>query len=709
MTLREEVEAAVRAALSRDLPALRTVKFEVYKPREKSHGDFATNVAIVSARQAGSELAGNDPAVLAERIASTLRTSTALFSSVEVARPGFINLTLSKSAYLGKLEEILSSPDDAAYGSSSAGEGKLVQVEFVSANPTGPLNVVSARAAAVGDALVRLLRRTGHAARSEFYVNDAGSQVGQLGKSVEARFREILGEKAAIPEGGYPGEYLIQTALQIKQLADWADRRAVLEAGAPWVEDDEGRAVASMLGDVAACPRKDASEARAFLEEYLSWRSALDSSLQSAWAAHFAIELSRRSLTMNGIARRLGWIDRYRDYYQKISRPAGGKAQAQEPMSAARVFLGEAGAAGFDFGRFAVEQIVEGQKRSLENFGTGRAGGLKFDAWVRESTLRGVVEEVSRKLASDGRFIAEKDGAIWLKAPEAAGGPVAGSDKKEKREKGESEKEDEEKEEKDEWVIRRRTGEPTYFLSDIAYHVDKRRRGFERVIDIWGPDHHGHVWRMKQAMLAVSQVMPELAIGPDWLEIMIAQQVNLVREGKRTQMSKRAGEYVTLDDVVCEVGADASRFFFLMRRSNSHLDFDLDLAKKTSEENPVYYVQYAHARIASILQNAREGGLKEMRSGASLALLSANEEIDLIKGLSDFDEVVLASAQALEPHRIINYLVDLAARFHRFYHNHRVISDDRALSEARLALCIATRIVLVSALSLVGVSAPESM
>ena len=258
-------------------------------------------------------------------------------------------------------------------------------------------------------------------------------------------------------------------------------------------------------------------------------------------------------------------------------------------------------------------------------------------------------------------------------------------------------------------MIRRRTGQPTYFLSDIAYHVDKRRRGFERVIDIWGPDHHGHVARMKTAMSIASEVMPGLAIGDEWLDILIAQQVNLIRDGKRVQMSKRAGEYVTLDDLVTEVGADAARFFFLMRRSNSHLDFDLDLAKKTSDENPVYYVQYAHARISSIIEFARSSGLATPPRGADLSLLASREEIDLVKGLADFDDVVRASAFALEPHRLPTYLLDLAGRFHRFYHNHRVVTENRPLSEARLCLCWAVAAVLRSALALIGVSAPRSM
>jgi arginyl-tRNA synthetase len=381
------------------------------------------------------------------------------------------------------------------------------------------------------------------------------------------------------------------------------------------------------------------------------------------------------------------------------ARGEGRAASGAQSVSAASVFLGRVvGGRRFDFSRFAVERIVEGQRASLASFGNRPEGGLKFDSWVRESKLRDLVGEVMLILVGDGRFVEEKDGAVWLRRGESAAegqsGPGAG-------EEGEGEK--------DEWVIRRRTGQPTYFLADIAYHIDKRKRGFERVIDIWGPDHHGHVARMKTAMKIASLVMPGLAIGDDWLEILIAQQVNLVREGKRVQMSKRAGDYVTLDDLATEVGADAARFFFLMRRSNSHLDFDLDLAKKASEENPVYYIQYAHARICSIIEFARANGFTDLPPRADLSLLRADEEVDLIKALADFDDVVRASALSLEPHRLPTYLVDLAGRFHRFYHNHRVVTENREVSEARLCLSWAMRTILRSALALVGVSAPASM
>lgn len=675
MTVRDRIEAVVRRALVEALPDAGQLKFEVGRPRDKAHGDLATNAAIVAGKALGAS-----PVEVARRIAAVLERATEFIASVEVAGPGFINLTVAPSVYLAKIDDILASPEEAC-GASRLGADTPVQVEFVSANPTGPLNVVSARAAAVGDALVRLLARVGYAARSEFYVNDAGSQVVLLGRSLETRFRQLLGEDVAVPEGCYPGEYLVEVARSVVDLAAWADRRASTDRGIVEPVPEEASLVEDFLsGPGRLADRAGAEASRVCLTEYLLLRESLPAGERASWAPRYASELSRRPLAQGEVAGRLACLDAYRDWL--AGRVPGG-AQAPPTTPAAEVFLG-AGAAGFDFGRFAVERLVEGQRASLERFGKRPEGGLRFDRWVRESSLRDLVAEVASRLVKDGRFVVEQDGALWLRDPEARV----------------------EAEEKDAWVIRRKTGEPTYFLADIAYHVDKRRRGFRRVIDIWGPDHHGHVARMKTAMRLASAVLPDLEIGDDWLEILIAQQVNLVREGKRVQMSKRAGEYVTLDDVVAEVGADAARFFFLIRRSNSHLDFDLDLAKKTSDENPVYYVQYAHARICSVVDFAGQSGLE---AGGDLAGLSAPEEVDLIKCLAEFDEVVRASALSLEPHRVVNYLMDLAARFHRFYHVHRVVVDDRRLAAARLSLCLATRAVLRSALGLLGVSAPASM
>ncbi|MFH1312958.1 MAG: arginine--tRNA ligase [Candidatus Eisenbacteria bacterium] len=568
LPIRQRLHAEFAAAVGRAFPDLKDLCFEVSKPREKAFGDFSTNVAMV----AGKRLKAN-PTEVARKIAEGVEVPSALIASIDIVKPGFINIAVAPPTYLDKLREIAAHPADDDYGRSTVGEGEKIQVEFVSANPTGPLNVVSARAAAVGDALVKILDHVGYDAKSEFYINDGGTQVELLGQSLKARFHEALGERLDLPDGGYPGEYLADIAQRIKTLA------------------------------------------------------------------------------------------------------------------------GDADEASFDFARFAVTEIVAMQRNSLDCFGRRPDGGVRFDMWVRESSLKEDVGIVLDALVSDGRFVVEKEGAVWLKG--------AGQG------------------EEDEWVIRRSTGQPTYFLTDITYHIDKRKRGFDRVIDIWGPDHHGHIGRMQTAMQVVSKVIPGLEIAEDWLRVLVAQQVNLVREGKRVQMSKRAGEYVTLDDILREIapdpenprtGADVARFFFLMRRCNSHLDFDLDLAKKMSDENPVYYVQYAHARISSIIEFAKENGFEEMPPGrADLSLLTSDEATELIKAVADFDDLIIGSAMALEPHRIPVYLIDLAGKFHRFYHNNRVVTDDRAMSEARLYLCYAVRTILRSALSLIGISAPTFM
>jgi len=685
------MEAAVRAAVEQEYPSLGSIKFEVYKPRDKAFGDFATNAAMSVAKALGSSPLGP-----AERIAERLR-AVATTTAVDVAKPGFINISVSMAVFLRKLEEILKTADDEAFGSSSLGGDRLVQVEFVSANPTGPLNVVSARAAAVGDSIVRLLRRTGHDARSEFYVNDSGTQFELLGRSLEARFRELVGESAEIPEGGYPGEYLVPVAGRVKELADWADAQARAAGG---LEEPAAGREAVLIEEFLRRETwggwADIGDIERFLREYVNVKQSLVPIERAFWAATYICWLSARPLSSDDLASRLGCLDRYRTFLMQ-TRGDGQPAGIAQAVGAAAIFLGRVVAGRkFDFSRFAVERIVEGQRASLASFGKRVESGLRFDAWVRESTLRELVEEVMAGFVADGRFVEEKDGAVWLRRSE---GPAEGEAKPQPGEEGE----------KDEWVIRRRTGQPTYFLTDIAYHVDKRRRGFDRVIDIWGPDHHGHVARMKTAMKIASLVMPGLAIGDDWLDILIAQQVNLVRDGKRIQMSKRAGEYVTLDDLVSEVGPDAARFFFLMRRSNSHLDFDLDLAKKASDENPVYYIQYAHARICSIIEFARANGFTSLPPSGDLSLLRTDEEVDLIKTLADFDDVVKGSALSLEPHRLPTYLLDLAGKFHRFYHNHRVVTEERPISEARLCLSWAMRTVLRSGLALIGVSAPESM
>jgi arginyl-tRNA synthetase len=678
MTLKERLEDLLAGVFKEEFPEASGIRFEVTQPRERAHGDFATNLAMATAKALGK-----NPMELAKRIAGRMRVASDLIRAVEVKKPGFINIFLSQRAFTDKIREIGDSPNDEEYGFADAGKGRLVQVEFVSANPTGPLNVVSARAAAVGDALVRLLRRTGFDVRSEFYVNDSGSQVEHLGASLRARFRQEMGEAVEMPGEGYPGEYLIAIARKVKELSRWADEAMRQGALLPRDIEAERVAVADFLAREAMAVAGAGEEVVKYLQDYLEIKSGLETEARAAWPPLYVCRLSARGLTYKAMAERLVWVDRYGSFLKSGYEHEGDNGSPR--VSADRFFLGGVcGTRGFDFARFAVEEIVAGQEESLRRFGDGPGGGLVFDTWFRESGLREDVAEILKALVADGRFVAEKDGAVWL-----TGGQEG---------------------EEEEWVIKRSTGQPTYFLSDIAYHVNKRKRGFEQVIDIWGPDHHGHVGRMQTAMAVVPEVLTDVHMPAGWLEILIAQQVNLIREGKRVQMSKRAGEYVTLDDVVDEVGADVARFFFLMRRCNSHLDFDLDLAKQASDENPVYYVQYAHARICSVLEYARDSGYDDIPPlSADLALLESEEEADVMRALCEFDALVMASASALEPHRLTAYLVELAGKYHRFYHNHRVVSDDRSLTEARLYLCYAVRTVIRSALSLLGISAPTSM
>jgi arginyl-tRNA synthetase len=538
--------AAVRSGLSDAPPAA-----EISVPHQAGHGDHSSNLALILARAAKKP-----PRAVAEALVAALELPPDLIEKTEIAGPGFINFTLSREALWHSVQAALT--EGLAYGASGGGAAAPVQVEFVSANPTGPVNVVNARAAAVGDALARCLRARGHAVQTEFYVNDMGTQIDLLGRSLRARLEERLGAgPGTIPEGGYPGEYLADAARSFAE----AEARSLLDGA------DDGR-----------------------------------------------------------IARR------------------------------------------------AVEEMLGRQRRDLESY------GVAFDEWFRQSALyppgSQAVFEALETLRAAG-FVAEREGAQWFLSTRFG--------------------------DEEDRVLVRGNGEPTYFLADIAYHVNKRRRGFGRVIDIWGPDHHGHIPRMQAAVRALGH-------EEGWLEILIVQQVNLLREGTVVKMSKRAGEFVTLADLVEEVGVDAARFFFLMRRTDSHLDFDLSLAKMRTVANPVFYVQYGHARIASLVRHAgaaeRGPGLLD---GAEPGPMVSDAERILMKRIADFPEVVAGAADAREPHRLTGYLRELAADFHVFYERCRVVGEAPPLMRARLALAAAAGATLEAGLSLMGVSAPESM
>ena len=552
----------------------RLARLELSIPRDPSHGDWTTNLAMVLAREAR-----RPPRTLAESLAAAFPRDAHLFESVEVAGPGFLNFR-----YAPEFLDVLPGRIRSArveFGRSAGGAGVAVQVEYVSANPTGPLNVVNARAAAVGATLVRLLNAVGYHASGEFYVNDAGGQVEILGESMATRFAERIGVARPFPEQGYRGAYVAELAAELPE----AEARAALE-------------------------RPDAA----------------------AW---------------------------FRDQ--------------------------------------ALERMVAWQARDLAAY------GAEFARWFKESELHasGAVGDTLAALEARGMLYRAKQ-------PEVA--PVDRPIEREEEpdELGEATflrtshfGDDTDR------VVVKSNGVPTYLLPDVAYHRDKRARGFRHVIDLWGPDHHGYVPRMKAALLA-------LGLEPDFLEVLIVQQVNLLAGGQPVRMSKRAGEFITLRELIDEVGADSAKFFFLLRSTSAHLDFDLDLAKRQNDENPAYYVQYAHARIVSILRFAAERGLTPSAAAAGASanggsLYPAAEERALLRKLAAFPEVVRGAALVREPHRLPTYLMETAGEFHRFYHACRVVSEDMERSRVRLELADAARQVLHNGLALMGVTAPERM
>jgi arginyl-tRNA synthetase len=553
----------------------RVARLELAIPREAAHGDWTTNLALLIAREAG-----RPPRAVAEALAAAFPPDPERFAGVEVAGPGFLNFRYSQTF----LERLPAAIRDAGerFGASAGGAGTRVLVEYVSANPTGPLNVVSARAAAVGAALVRLLRATGHEAAGEFYVNDAGRQVDLLGESLAARFAEQVGEERPFPADGYEGDYL--------------------------------RDLAGAL-----------------------------------------------------------------------------------PVAAGREAL--AAGSGVDwFREQALERMVREQRDDLESY------GAEFARWFRESELHGAgaVDETLRALGSRGMTYRAKHPEVDRTA--AAGSARPAEDAREPLEEAVYLRTGRFGDDKDR-VIVRGNGTPTYLLPDIAYHRDKRARGFRVAINLWGPDHHAYVTTMKAALAA-------LGLEPDFLEVLIVQQVNLWQtgvDGKREQvkMSKRRGRLVTLRDLVEDVGADCAKFFFLMRSTSAHLDFDLDVARRRNDENPAYYVQYAHARIASILRYAAERGFEA--SPGTAVRLAAPEELALARRLAAFPELVRGAAVAREPHRLPTYLVETAADFHRFYHACRVVGEDDEVTRGRLVLAGSVGVVLRNGLALMGVSAPERM
>jgi arginyl-tRNA synthetase len=548
----------------------RLERVELAIPRERSHGDWTTNLAMILAKAAKQP-----PRAVAEAIAKHFPLEGSPFAAVEVAGPGFLNFRY-RDAFVAELPNRILG-DGSAYGRSESGAGERILVEFVSANPTGPMNIVSARAAAVGSALVRLLRTAGYDAASEFYVNDAGNQVDLLGESLAARFAAHVGVERAFPEEGYRGSYVLEIA---KQLPEAEARAALARAdGARWFRDQAlTRVVEWQRGDLAR-----------YGVEFDRWFH--ESTLHPE-----AVDRTRARLVERGVTYR-------------AERPEG------------------------------VTEAAEARVEAKE----GAAGGSGEALWLRATQFGDSMDR----------------------------------------------------------VITRSDGRPTYLLPDIAYHLDKRERGYRRAINLWGPDHHAYITTLGAGLQA-------LGLEGDFLQVLIVQQVNLLRDGQAVKMSKRAGEFDTLADLVDEVGADCAKFFFLMRSTSSHLDFDLAVAKRQNDENPAFYVQYAHARIASVIRKGAEVGL--VPAEGEPTSLGDPAEVALVRQLATWPEVVRGAAQAREPHRIPAFLVETAAEFHRFYHACRVVHpEEAALSRHRLRLCAAAAQVLRNGLELMGVSAPERL
>lgn len=556
----------------------------IERTRDTRFGDFACNVAMPLAKRLGRK-----PRDLAELIVSRLPASDRV-SKVEIAGPGFINFTLSPEAVRAVVRDALEA--GAVFGRSTVGNGRRVQVEFVSANPTGPLHVGHGRGAAYGAAVADLLAAAGFQVHREYYINDAGRQMDILAASVWMRYLELCGEELQFPSNGYKADdyvWDIAAALRNEHGTAFHHSAAVVFQDVPPDEPQGG----------------DKEE-------------------------HIDAIVAR--------AKELLGAEKYRTVFDK-----------------------------------GLNVILEDIRQDLEEF------GVTYQEWYSERKLveSGAVDRAIARLEEAG-YIYEKDGAKWFASTRFG-------------------------DEKDRVVVRD-NGVKTYFASDIAYHMEKFERGFDRVIDVWGADHHGYVPRVKAALQAMGQ-------NPDLLDVLLVQFAILYRGGERVQMSTRAGSYVTLRELRKEVGNDAARFFYVMRKCEQHMDFDLDLAKSQSNDNPVYYIQYAHARICSVMRQLKDKGYSYDQSTglAHLHLLTEEHELALFNRLGRYPEVVEAAALAHEPHQLAHYLRELANDFHTYYNAHQFLVDAAGLRNARLALILATRQVLANGLGLLGVSAPESM
>ena len=541
-------EAATRAQKEGKLPAVALPEITIERPQNAEHGDYASNFPLKLARTARA-----NPMVIANELVALLPAAEEIESAV-VAPPGFINFTLRSKWLNRQVDRILQ--DGESFGNNNIGQGKKVQVEFVSVNPTGPMHIAHGRGAILGSTLANVLAASGYQVEKEYYFNDAGNQMDIFKRSLYARYLQALDVKAEVPENGYMGNYMIDIANEI-------------------------------------------------------------------------------------IA----------EYGNKFQRLTEAEALAQ---------LGDIG----------IKKVIDKIQKDLKQL------RVEFDVWFREQSLyeNGQYNKVMG-LLREGGFLAEKEGATWFVSTNLG-------------------------EDKDNVVVRS-NGMPTYFATDIAYHYNKFvERHFDKVIDIWGADHQGHVPRMKAVVAA-------LGIDPERLQIIIHQMVTLKRGGELVRISKRTGDLITLEEVMNEVGVDACRFLLLARSASSQMDFDMELAKKQSQENPVYYVQYAHARISSIMRLVEEKNINF--TDGDTGLLTAESELTLIRKLLNFPELIEMATITMEPHHLAYYAQELANTFHAFYKDCRVVTDDEALTKARLKLVMASKIVLAKTLHLMGMTAPERM
>jgi len=586
MKLKPQLQALVSEALNALvveglLPEIDLPEINIDRTRQKEHGDLSCNIAMLLAKPARSA-----PRELAQLILERLPAST-MVEKAELAGPGFINFFLTDEPLFQTIKDVIA--ERAKFGSSTIGSGQKVIVEFVSANPTGPLHVGHGRGAAYGDALARLLRFSGYEVSTEYYVNDAGRQMNILAVSVWLRYLELCGEEMDFPANAYQGDYVWDIAASIHR--------------------SKGESLHRKIDDVFVGVPPD--------------------------------------------------------------EPLGGDKEAHIDglIERAKALLADDFSLVFDQG---LNEITENIRRDLAEF------GVEFDRWFSERSLHssGEMEKAIQTLESGG-YLYEKGGAKWFRSTDFG-------------------------DEKDRVVIRD-NGQSTYFASDIAYHLDKLDRGFDRLIDIWGADHHGYVARVKAALQALNA-------EKDRFEVLLVQFAILYRGGEKLAMSTRSGEFVTLRELRKEVGNDAARFFYVMRKCEQHMDFDLDLAKSRSSENPVYYVQYAHARICSVMSQMSEKKMKLADPAeARLELLIEEHEKNIMNDLSRYHEVIESAAMNHEPHQIAYYLRELANGFHSYYNSSQFLVEDKGLRDARLVLIQATRQVLANGLSLLGVSAPESM